>query len=48
MKYEDIKTFDERCEKFEGVVTSQMCVQVLIDEIDDLRAYIEANIKEKK
>ena len=47
MNYEDIKTYDQRCEKFEGIVTSQMCMEVLIDEIDELRDYIEETYKQQ-
>lgn len=48
MNYKDIKHYIERCEKFEGIVTSQMCMEVLIDEIEELREYIEAKLKESK
>jgi hypothetical protein len=48
MKYEDIKTYAQRCEKFEGIVTSQMCLAMLMNEIDELREYIEKALKENK
>jgi hypothetical protein len=33
MNYEDIKTYAERCEKFEGIVTHQMVEDCLLDAI---------------
>lgn len=48
MKYEDIQPYSERCEKHEGIVTSQMCLEMLMNEIDELREYIETNLKENK
>lgn len=50
MKYEDIKTYAERCNSHPhhaGIVTHQMCMERLLDEIEELREYIEANLKEK-
>lgn len=48
MNYEGIKTYDERCEEHEGIITSQMCLAMLMDEVDELREYIEEKLKEKK
>ena len=45
MKYEDIKTYDERCEKFQGIVTNERLMEVLIEEVEDLRAYVEQSLK---
>lgn len=42
MRYEDIKTYNERCKNFEGIVTNQIVVDRLLEEIDELREYIEA------
>lgn len=48
MNYEDIKTYAERCEKFQGIVTNERLMEVLIDEIEQLRQYIETTLKECK
>jgi hypothetical protein len=48
MKYEDIKDYAERCEEHpghEGVVSHQMVEDRLLEEIEELRDYIEAQIK---
>ena len=45
MKYEDIKTYNERCEEFQGIVTNEKLMEVLIDEIEELRAYVEQPLK---
>jgi hypothetical protein len=49
MNYEGIKTHSERCESHPdhqwGTVTHQMIMNMLHDEIDQLRDYIEAQIK---
>lgn len=45
MKYEDIKTYNERCEKFQGIVTNERVMEVLIEEVEDLRAYVEQSLK---
>lgn len=45
MKYEDIKTYNERCEKFQGIVTNERLMEVLIEEIEELRAYVEQSLK---
>ena len=45
MKYEDIKTYNERCEKFQGIVTNERLMEVLIEEIEELRGFIEAKSK---
>jgi hypothetical protein len=45
MKYEDIKDFNQRCEKHPGhqtgMVSYQMIQQRLSEEIDELREYIK-------
>lgn len=51
MNYEDIKDYAERCEEHpghQGIVTSQMVMERLLDEIEELRAYIEEKLEEKK
>ncbi len=48
MKYEDIKTYGERCDEFQGIVTNTWVMGLLSDEIDELREYIETNLKENK
>lgn len=45
MKYEDIKTYNERCEKFHGIVTNERLMEVLIEEVEELRGLIEAKSK---
>lgn len=45
MRYEDIKTYVERCENFDGIVTNQIVVDRLLEEIDELREYIETKRK---
>lgn len=46
MKYEDIKDFSQRCEEHPdhqcGIITNQMLINRLEEEIDELRAYIES------
>jgi hypothetical protein len=46
MRYEDIKDFEQRCEEHQdhqsGMITSQMLEDRLQEEIDELRAFIEA------
>lgn len=44
MKYEDIKPYNKRCEKFQGIVTNERLMEVLIEEIEQLRDYIESQI----
>lgn len=45
MKYEDIKDFNQRCDEHpdhrEGMISYQMIVCRLHEEIEELRAYIE-------
>jgi len=52
MKYEDIKEFYQRCEEHpdhqDGMISNSMIQQRLHEEIDELREYIEAKLKEKK
>ena len=51
MNYEDIKTYAERCEEHpdhQGIVTHQMVLERLLQEIEELRDYIEAKLREKK
>ena len=48
MNYKEIKTYNERCEEFHGIVTNERLMEVLIDEIEELRAYIEETFKAKK
>lgn len=45
MKYEDIKTYAERCDEFQGIVTNERLMEVLIDEVEELREYIEQSQK---
>lgn len=45
MKYEDIKPYNKRCEKFQGIVTNERLMEVLIEEVEDLRAYVEQSLK---
>ena len=51
MKYEDIKDFYERCDKHpdhqNGMISYRMIERRLKEEIEELRQYIEANLKEK-
>jgi hypothetical protein len=50
MKYEDIKDYAERCEEnpgHEGIVSHQMVMERLLDEIEELRDYIEEKLQEK-
>ena len=51
-KYEEIKTYAERCEKHPdhqtGIITNQMIMDRLLDEIEELREYIEVKLKEKR
>jgi hypothetical protein len=46
MKYEDIKDFNQRCEEHPdhqtGMISERMIQARLSEEIDELRAYIEA------
>lgn len=52
MNYEDIKNYAQRCEEHPdhqtGMVTYQMVEDRLIEEIEELRDYIENNLKEKE
>lgn len=51
MNYEDIKTYNERCESnpdHQGIVTYQMVEDRLREEIEELRQYIETTLKEHK
>jgi hypothetical protein len=52
MKYEDIKNFEQRCEQHQdhqsGMITTQMLEDRLQEEVDELRAYIEKELKGKK
>jgi len=52
MKYEDIKDFQQRCEEHQdhqsGMITTQMLEDRLQEEIDELRAYIEKELKGRK
>lgn len=51
MKYEDIKDYAERCEEHpghEGIVSHQMVLERLFEEIVELRSYIETELKGKK
>lgn len=41
MKYEDIKLFHERCARHFGVVKLSMETNFLMDEVSELREYIE-------
>jgi hypothetical protein len=49
MKYEDIKTYAERCNSHPdhqtGIITNQMITDRLLDEIEELRAYVEQSLK---
>jgi len=51
MKYEDIKYFSQRCEEHpdhqSGMISHSMIQQRLHEEIDELREYIEQQLKEK-
>jgi hypothetical protein len=52
MKYEDIKDFWERCDKHpdhqNGMISYSMIERRLREEIEELRQYIESNLKKKK
>ena len=52
MNYEDIKNYAARCDSHPdhqtGIVTNQMIMDRLHDEIEELRAYIEETYKAKK
>ena len=52
MNYEDIKTYNERCESHPDhqgrIITNQMVTKLLLDEIEELRQYIEETYKAKK
>lgn len=52
MKYKDIKDFWERCEKHpdhqSGMISYSMVERRLREEIEELRQFIEAKIKEEK
>lgn len=49
MKYEDIKSYLERCDEHPdhqtGIITNQMITDRLLDEIEELREYIENNLE---
>ena len=51
MKYKDIKDFGQRCEEHpdhqSGMITNQMIVDRLCEEIDELREYIEKHLGDK-
>jgi hypothetical protein len=51
MKYKDIKDFWERCNEHpdhqNGMISYRMIERRLQEEIEELRQYIEANLKEK-
>jgi hypothetical protein len=51
MKYEDIKYFSQRCEEHpdhqSGMISNSMIQQRLHEEIDELREYIEQQLKQK-
>jgi hypothetical protein len=51
MKYEDIKYFYQRCEEHPDhqseMISHSMIQQRLHEEIDELRKYIEQQLKEK-
>jgi len=51
MKYEDIKDFYQRCDEHpdhqSGMINNSMIQERLHEEIDELREYIEAKLKEK-
>jgi hypothetical protein len=51
MKYKDIKDFNQRCEEHPdhqtGMISNQMLFNRLHEEIEELREYIETNLKEK-
>jgi len=51
MKYKDIKDFWERCNEHpdhqNGMISYSMIERRLREEIEELRQYIEANLKEK-
>lgn len=51
MKYKDIKDFSQRCEEHpdhqSGMISHGMIQQRLQEEIDELREYIEAKLKER-
>ncbi len=50
MKYEDIKDFYKRCEEHpdhqSGMISNSMLQQRLHEEIDELREYIEQQLKQ--
>ena len=51
MRYKDIKDFTQRCEEHPdhqtGMVTNLMIQARLVEEIDELREYIETKLREK-
>ena len=51
MEYKDIKDFNQRCEEHpdhqSGMITHQMLLDRLHEEVDELREYIETHLKEK-
>lgn len=51
MMYEDIKDFNQRCEEHpdhqSGMVNESMLKERLHEEIDELRAYIESDAKQR-
>jgi len=51
MEYKDIKDFNQRCDEHpdhqSGLITHQMLLDRLHEEVDELREYIETNLKEK-
>lgn len=52
MRYKDIKDFTQRCEEHPdhqtGMVTNLMIQARLVEEIDELREYIETEMKKSK
>ena len=52
MKYEDIKDFSQRWEEHpeyqSGMNSHQMFFDILCEEIDELREYIEKHLRDKK
>ena len=51
MKYEDIKDFYQRCDEHpdhqSGMISNQMLLDRLHEEIDELREFIEQKLKEQ-
>jgi hypothetical protein len=51
MNYKDIKTFSERCDSHpdhkQGMISERDIQRRLYEEVEELREYIEAKLKEK-